>query len=307
MSVVCIVAIPQEDDHVWDISSETVPHLTLLNLGDPAAFTPLVSDVADFLEHAASQFHRFGLSVDDRGMLGPKEADVLIFRKNDWNLRTLDDFRKNLLSNRHIREAYDATPQFEEWIPHLTLGWPDSPAHEDQKDWGLHWINFDRVALWVEDSAGPTFRLEDKFDTGFAMSAEERGADFLEHFGVRGMKWGVRKNADGSHGTKRQQAKLRKVRSEASTDADEAGMAFGKLKRGGIHTLSNKELQTVITRMNLEQQLGRVAPQSIGSKAAQFGGKFVADVLIGVGKSQAIKIVGDQATKLVAAAMAAKK
>lgn len=307
MSVVCIVAIPKEDDHVWDISSEEVPHLTLLNLGDPDQFEGALH-ATNFLDHAAGQLPRFGLSVDRRGLLGPKEADVLFFRKSDWNYKTLCDFRNNLLTNPHIRQAYDATLQFDQWIPHLTLGWPDSPAHEDDRDWGIHWVDFDKIALWLGEFQGPTFQLEEMlYSQEVAMSAEDAGADFLAHFGVKGMKWGHRKNADGSSGTKRQQSRLRKVRSEASEDADAAGMAFGKLKRQGIHTLSNKELQTVITRMNLEQQFNRVAPQSTASKVTQFGAKFVGDVLIGVGKTQAIKIVGDQATKLVAAAMAAKK
>ena len=42
-----------------------------------------------------------------------------------------------------------------------------------------------------------------------------------------------------------------------------------------------------------------VVQREDGEAVAMFGGKFVADVLLGVGKSQAIKVVNDQATKVI--------
>jgi hypothetical protein len=298
-----IVAIPSEDDYVWKVSSDKVPHLTLLDLGDETDPGRL-AEIASYLQHVVrTSMWRFGLTVTHRGPLGPQPADVLFFERHGGEFNDLEDFRSFLRKNRAIDRAYNATVQFPEWIPHLTLGFPESPAHPDARDWpGFSWVNFNKIALWDGDFAGPEFRLDESSDWGLSMS--ESVEDFLEHFGIRGMKWGVRKSQDSSGGTKRVSS-----RRSAGTDEHQQTAAINKKARkgGGTKALSNKELADAISRMNLEQQYTRLSPQSPGSKAARFGGKFVADVLIGVGKSQAIKIVGDQATKLVGLAMAAKK
>lgn len=67
----------------------------------------------------------------------------------------------------------------------------------------------------------------------------------FSHSGVKGMKWGVRKKAD----------------IPASSDHIQTEAARQKAKAGGGHkVLSNKELQDVITRLNLEQQFARLNP-----------------------------------------------
>lgn len=115
----------------------------------------------------------------------------------------------------------------------------------------------------------------------------ETADDVLEHFGVKGMKWGVRKNRSGS----------------ASEDAQRADAARKKIKTGGgTKALSNKELQDLVTRMNLEQQYKKLTPPPKSSAAK----KFVTDILVNVGKQQASKVVSDLATKQVAEAMKKK-
>lgn len=113
--------------------------------------------------------------------------------------------------------------------------------------------------------------------------------EILEHFGVRGMRWGVRRSQTELHG--------------GSQDHQNAAAAAAKAKKGGVKTLSNKELQDMITRMNLEGQYVRLKPPSKGAVILRQGSKFVGEVLIGVGKSQATKLVNDHATKLIAGAM----
>jgi hypothetical protein len=72
--------------------------------------------------------------------------------------------------------------------------------------------------------------------------------DFLEHYGVKGMKWG-------------------QTRSRAQIDAsphdsfDVVAVKEAKTKiqqHRSTDVLSNRELQTVVTRMNLEQQYSRL-------------------------------------------------
>lgn len=94
--------------------------------------------------------------------------------------------------------------------------------------------------------------------------------DVLEHYGIRGMKWGVR-------------------RSRAQIDADSADKAIArglaeqvKKNRGSTDSLSNTELQQVITRMNLEQQYLNLTTRQSGKdpkqKGADWAGKFIKDV-----------------------------
>jgi len=209
-----VVAIPDENDRVWKVSSEKVPHLTLLYLGEDADQVPNLDEIILFVEHAANTtLRRFYLPVDRRGELGEAQADVLFFRKDRYDFKAIRDFRATLLQNTNIKKAYDQTSQFETpeyvgaagqpWIPHLTLGYPESPAkplpNNDQAG-TLYSVEFTKIAVWTEDFDGPEFLLKDyweDFDMGdipmdVAMSALKISDEVLEHYGVKGMRWGVR-------------------------------------------------------------------------------------------------------------------
>lgn len=195
MADTVIVALPAEDEKVNKISSEKRAHLTVLYLGD----AQLSADAVLYVQHAAAELSPVYMSVDYRGTLGEDEADVIFFEKNSWeDSSRIRQFRHYLLLNDEIRRAYDSAQQFPEWNPHLTLGYPEAPANVDPEDdpprfFGIH---FDRIAVWMEDSDGPEFRLKYS-DHGMemAMSSTERGAaaaeNVLAHYGVKGMKWGV--------------------------------------------------------------------------------------------------------------------
>lgn len=81
--------------------------------------------------------------------------------------------------------------------------------------------------------------------------------DVLAHFGVKGMKWGVRRSS-GS-----------KDSSPGSEDFEKARTALGKAKSGGTKALSNKEMQEIVTRMNLEQQYSKLNPKTNPIKKGQ--------------------------------------
>ena len=67
--------------------------------------------------------------------------------------------------------------------------------------------------------------------------------EFIAHFGVKGMKWGVRKSGPSG---------------EPSSDAARAHALGARATTLGTHNLSNEELQHLVTRMNLEQQYSRL-------------------------------------------------
>ena len=163
MPNVVIVALPSEDDYVNKISSEKVAHMTLLFLGDLLNVQNL-SKIIDFTKHASDiMLTRFDLEVDRRGVLGQDLADVLFFKKSKWSgFDNINSFRSALLQENNIRTAYDSVQdQFSEWIPHLTLGYPATPAKIDNRDYpGIYYVNFDRISIWVKDFEGIEFPLK---------------------------------------------------------------------------------------------------------------------------------------------------
>jgi len=198
MSNLVIVAIPDENDRVWKVSSEKIPHLTLLHLGDSDEVANL-DQIVLFTEHAANTtLRRFYLPVDRRGELGDAKADVLFFKKGRYDYKAVRDFRVALLKDDNIRTAHDSVAQFEGvWQPHMTLGYPETPAKPDEtdRDFGFYDVGFNKIAVWVDDFDGPEFLLKDYWDEWEALESVpmDVAMSAISHVGVKGMKWGVRK------------------------------------------------------------------------------------------------------------------
>lgn len=105
--------------------------------------------------------------------------------------------------------------------------------------------------------------------------------DFLAHFGVKGMHWGVRRG--------------RPTAGPSSADHHEVVGLGGKVKsHGGIHALSNDELQKVITRLNLEQNYHRLTSEPGGAdKGRAFVKKAIADAKTGIDLYKTLNQVGN--------------
>lgn len=283
MASYTIVAIPSESSETWKVSSEKVPHLTLMFLGEHLGN---VKQVETFIGHVVdTSLRSFSLEVKNRGVLGDKSADVLFFGK--YGIKTLSNVRSYFLNNDDIFKAYNSTDQFPQWTPHLTLGYPETPANPDKRDYpGIHSVSFDKIALWTGDYEGVEFPLK-PYDDELSMS--DKGAAFIEHVGVKGMKWGVRRAE-----------KAEQRRSSMSDDARTADDAISKAKTSGVHVTSNRELQNAINRMNLEQQYDRLRPRSGREKAT----RFIAQQLLGIGKEHAQRYARDQVAEAIKKAKA---
>lgn len=274
MSNLVIVAIPNEDDYVHKISSQKIPHITLLFLGEVLKVKNL-GKILQFVGHAADQsLTRFGLEVDHRGVLGEDQADVLFFAKTKWSgFDTVKDFRSHLLNDNNIRTAYDSAEQFSEWEPHLTLGYPDTPAKSDNREYpGTRYVEFDRIAAWFGEFEGIEYPLKAhswEWDMAVPMSSTvEAVDDILTHFGAKGMKWGVRKSRPtGPQGVsvtdKKKRIKTKGGGGHSAHPEAVSSRTIGQIgKKSGLKSLSNKQLQEFNNRLNLEQQTKRLQYES---------------------------------------------
>jgi hypothetical protein len=121
------------------------------------------------------------------------------------------------------------------------------------------------------------------------MDVDELTTDVLLHYGKKGMKWGERRAAGRANSTQtsshgggnnaRQEITVTQKGAHAlktkggkygaaSEDARRAAAGRQSIKKSGVHSLSNKELQEVVTRMNLEQQYVRLStPQKKQGKS----------------------------------------
>lgn len=102
----------------------------------------------------------------------------------------------------------------------------------------------------------------------------------LAHYGIKGMRWGVRR-ANPSGGPSR------------SEDSASAKETKAKIKAGGLKSLSNDELKTYLERMDLEKRYKKANPGPKDEAA-----KFIKDTLQQIGKEEAKKYAVKQIAKI---------
>lgn len=144
-----------------------------------------------------------------------------------------------------------------------------------------------KVPFQWRDGAGDWHRYAKEGGSWVLSQSETTMIDVeavLVHHGVKGMKWGVRRDRSGSSGGSR-----------PHPDAVKAKLFKEKVKVGSTDALSTDELRDLVNRLNLEKQFDTLKPPTPASRSK----KILADVLLGVGKQQAAKALNDQASKQV--------
>lgn len=94
-------------------------------------------------------------------------------------------------------------------------------------------------------------------------------ANELTHFGIPGMKWGIR----------------RKRPSGPDTSSEDHRTA-SSLKKKKLSEMSNEELKKLTTRLQLEKQYKDLTKVEVDA-----GRKFMSDVVTGVAKQQSINML----------------
>lgn len=264
-----IVAIPAEYSYAYKVSSEKVPHLTILHIDGSSD----VKHIVEYIRHTVeTSLTKFWLNVIRRGTLGKDDADVLFFDKEYAQLIT--KVRHYMLANERVKSAYDRIEQFPEWTPHLTLGYPNSPAKtttnpQDEETW----IEFDKIGIWTGNYEGVVIDLN-PIPEGVVQYSMSELEDFFAHMGVRGMHWGIRKKSKTPTADHR------------SDDAKRADATKAKSKKTGIRSLSNQEISAYMQRLNMEKQFQQTTP----SGKVQ---KFITNLVTSTGTQQVTKLAND--------------
>lgn len=105
--------------------------------------------------------------------------------------------------------------------------------------------------------------------------------DVLAHYGIMGMKWGVRRS-EAQLARARGRRKKKGKSASVSSDAEAAKESLKKAKKGGgAKALSNTELKQLNERLNLEQNYNRLT----GQKSKLQKGQKIVKEIVGVGKT----------------------
>jgi hypothetical protein len=108
------------------------------------------------------------------------------------------------------------------------------------------------------------------------MEDSKKVEDFLEHYGILGMKWGRRKGGSSSSGSKKSES------NEKNNDREhEDYKTKKKLLSKKVSELSTSELQELSRRISLEKNY-----KTLTAKELSPGKKFVKELLVNTAKKQ---------------------
>jgi len=261
-----IVALPQVGHPLHEIvnPAEGGPaHMTLAYLGEFEKWTPEeIDQIRTELRDISTDAYQFTDTVASREKLGESQADVL--KTDGAGSQKIRDVLTNTEGSASIIARVEAAARtFPVWIPHVTLGYPETPAFGEPD---FTQITFDRLALWIDEDR-EEFPLEQP-----EIVHSDRVNNYLAHHGVKGMKWGRRKD------------KL------PSVDARRAQ----RLRTKSLDELTNKQLKELNNRDNMERQWRQAHPNGF-TKGRNLATAALATAGLGVSAYNLVKSQAGQA------------
>lgn len=139
----------------------------------------------------------------------------------------------------------------------------------------------------------------------------DQGKAFLEHFGVRGMRWGVRKRSGSDKSSDDKGNKgddgdsTKKESSKKTGDSDSSHGKKTSNKKQDVNELSDAQLRDALNRLQMEKQYRELTSAPPGKLAA--GKKFAQQAIRQIAMQQAVAVGNSHAAKYTAKFMANTK
>lgn len=141
------------------------------------------------------------------------------------------------------------------------------------------------------------------------MDNAETVKGLLSHYGVRGMRWGIRRRSAPSPATatSRETPVHTLIKTKggehlpAHPDAIAARVIGQKLKKSGKNSVSNEELMRYANRIDLEQRVARLQDSQVNP-----GQKFAKELLSNIAKQQVTRIANDEVSKRIGSVLEKK-
>ena len=134
----------------------------------------------------------------------------------------------------------------------------------------------------------------------------ETDKDILEHFGVKGMKWGVRRDKRPLSGYSVKVADKKPVKLHVgdrvmTPDAARAAELRKRSKAHGVSALNNDDIKFLSERIGLETKYMQLFPKK--KSVVRKGADLAMEILFDVGKQQAKNFVNKAAADAIAGPM----
>lgn len=202
-----IMALPAPLEKIRLVGDED-KHATLLYFGETSTLPDGAKQVlTDAVKMAAGMLYPFREAVVDVTRLGTENPPALVAMLSGDNLTQV---RNLFMMNPEVKGYLDNTTQFSSFTPHMTLGYPDFVDEAVLRTLmrQVYGVGFDRLAVWWNDERiefplqGPVSDTQDMVQSikEFLEHYGEEDSDHLEHHGIKGMKWGVRRPVNASTG-----------------------------------------------------------------------------------------------------------
>ena len=136
----------------------------------------------------------------------------------------------------------------------------------------------------------------------------EVGKQFVEHFGTKGMRWGVRRTRAERAAGKGEKEETKGKKGSKDTAKPKVVVGRTKIPDKKASEMSDAQLKRVINRQNMEQQYAKLnAPGPTATqRVLRASSKFVTQAARNVAMTQVTQVANAEAAKRIATLMDAR-